>query len=168
MFLQKTQTLIQTRYWTLDIRHWTRGVNIFGKEFVITPVCTGRHWMLVIVKTNYGDGVSIMILDSANRPSSRSSTTCRPSVQHLVRNYLQDEWVAKSKQKAQNISLEEVSYRDVPQQPNDTDCGAYVMKFFTKFSSDLPFGHWPNCRPRFTKDEVEQLCTSTSSLFLNK
>jgi len=68
-FYKKTQTLIQTRHWTLDIRYWTRGVNIFGKEFVITPVCTGRHWMLVIVKTNYGDGVSIMVLDSVNRPS---------------------------------------------------------------------------------------------------
>ena len=85
-----------------------------------------------------------------------------------MRNYLQDEWVSKSEQKAQNISLEEISYPDVPQQPNDTDFGACVMKFFTKFSSDLPFGHWPNCRPRFTQDEVEQLRTSTSSLFLNK
>ena len=68
------------------IRHWTRGVNIFSKEFVIIPVCTGRLWMLVIVKMNYGDGVSIMILDSANRPSSRSNATCRPSVGRLVRN----------------------------------------------------------------------------------
>ena len=146
------------------IRHWTRGVNIFSKEFVIIPVCTGRHWMLVIVKMNYGDGVSIMILDSANRPSSRSNATRRPSVERLVRNYLQDEWVAKSKQRAPQITFEEVSYPDVPQQPNDTDRGAYVMTFFTEFLSDLPFDHWPNWRPRFTHDEVEQLRRSTQFL----
>ena len=118
----------------------------------------------MIVKVNYGDGVSIMILDSANRPSSRSNARRRPSVGRLVRNHLQDEWVAKSKQRAWKIIFGEVSYSDVPQQPNDTGCGAYVMKFFTEFLSDLSFDHWPNWRPRFTHDEVEQLRRSTQFL----
>ena len=55
------------------IQHWTEEANIFLKEYVIIPVCTGTHWMFVIVKMNHGDGVSIMILDSANRPSLRSN-----------------------------------------------------------------------------------------------
>ena len=62
--------------------------------------------MLVIVKMNRGDGVPLMILDSANRASSRSSATRHPSVEHIVRNYLQDEWVAKAKQKTKTISFE--------------------------------------------------------------
>ena len=55
------------------IRNWTKSANIFWKEYVIIPVCTGTHWMFVIVKMNHNDGVSIMILDSANRPSLSSN-----------------------------------------------------------------------------------------------
>ena len=53
-----------------SIRNWTKS---FWKEYVIIPVCTGTHWMFVIVKMNHNDGVSIMILDSANRPSLSSN-----------------------------------------------------------------------------------------------
>ena len=45
---------------------------------------------------NRGDGVSIMILDSANRPSLRSNKIHRSSVERLVKNYLRDEWAAKA------------------------------------------------------------------------
>ena len=55
------------------IRNWKKSANIFWKEYVIIPVCTGTHWMFVIVKVNHNDGVSIMILDSANRPSLSSN-----------------------------------------------------------------------------------------------
>jgi len=143
------------------IRNWTRGINIFSKEFVVIPVCTGIHWLLVIVKMNYGDGVSIMILDSANRSSSRAGVRPRPSVERTVRTYLQDEWVAKAQNKGREISFVQVKYPDVPQQPNDTDCGAYVMKFFTEFIGDLPVDQWPSWKPRFTDDDVKQLRTNT-------
>ena len=87
------------------IRNWTKGVNIFWKEYVIIPVCTGTHWMLVIVKMNRGDGVSIMILDAANRPSVRSNKIHRRSVERLVKNYLRDEWAAKATLKKKKYFL---------------------------------------------------------------
>ena len=89
--------------------------------------------MFVIVKMNHGDGVSIMILDSANRPSICFEQIHCPSVDFLVKNYLQDEWAAKAIHKRNSNFFGEVIYADVPQQPNDTDCGAYVMKFFSEF-----------------------------------
>ena len=146
------------------IRNWTKGVNIFLKEYVIIPVCTGTHWMLVIVKMNRGDGVSIMILDAANRPSLRSNKIHRPSVERLVKNYLRDEWAAKATLKKKSVSFGEVIYPDVPQQPNDTDCGAYVMKFFSEFLNDLPIDNWPRWTPEFTHDEVRQLRTDIQFL----
>ena len=87
------------------IRNWTKGVNIFLKEYVIIPVCTGTHWMLVIVKMNRGDGVSIMILDAANRPSVRSNKIHRRSVERLVKNYLRDEWTVKATLKKEVFPL---------------------------------------------------------------
>ena len=73
------------------IRNWTKSANIFWKEYVIIPVCTGTHWMFVIVKMNHNDGVSIMILDSANRPSLSSNKYIVHRLTVLVKNYLQDE-----------------------------------------------------------------------------
>ena len=148
------------------IRNWTKGVNNFLKEYFIILVCTGTHWMLVIVKMNRGDGVSIMILDSANRPSHRSNKIHHPSVERLVKNYLQDEWAAKAMLKRNSISFGEVIYvyPDVPQQPNDTDCSAYVVKFFSEFLKDLPIDNWPRWTPEFTHDEVRQLRTNIQFL----
>ena len=47
--------------------------------------------MFVIVKVNHNDGVSIMILDSANRPSLSSNKYIVHRLTVLVKNYLQDE-----------------------------------------------------------------------------
>ena len=52
----------------------------------------------------------------------------------------------------------------MPQQPNSTDCGVYVMKCYTEFLNDLPVVPWPQWRPRFTHDEVMKLRTSTMFL----
>lgn len=43
------------------IRNWTKRVNIFNKDLVVIPVCTGSHWMLLIVKMNHVAGISMMI-----------------------------------------------------------------------------------------------------------
>ena len=63
-----------------------------------------------------------------------------------------------------SISFGEVIYPDVPQQPNDTDCGAYFMKFFSEFLNDLPMDNWPRWNPEFTRDEVRQLRTDIQFL----
>ena len=143
------------------IRSWVKHVNIFNKDFVVIPVCRGSHWLLLIIKMNHGTGVSIMVLDSANRPDS-SSFTRRSSVEHFIKSYLQDEWKAKTKNN--DISFQEVVYAQVPQQPNATDCGVYVMMFFKEFLNNLPLDQWPNWTPKFSHDAVMQLRSDTMFL----
>ena len=145
------------------IRNWTKRVNIFNKDFVVIPVCTGSHWILLIVKMNHGAGISMMILDSANRSSQKSSLT----LERRIKSYLNDEWVAQTKHQLKSqstISFEEVSYTNVPQQPNGTDCGVYVMKFFTEFLNNLPLNQWPKWTPRFSHNAIMQLRTNTMFL----
>lgn len=74
-----------------QVRNWTKGVNIFQKDFVIMPVCTGSQWILIILKMNYGPDVLMTILDSPQTPG----VTRRLSVERFVKNYLKDEWAAK-------------------------------------------------------------------------
>ena len=128
------------------IRNWTKRVNIFHKDFVVIPVCTGCHCLLLIVKMNNGTDVSVLLFDSANQSSKRSGLTRHPSVERMVKNYLQDEWAAKSKHqpKSRKITFDEVQYPNCPQQPNSTDCGVYAMKVFVEFLKDLPSKQCPH------------------------
>ena len=138
------------------IRNWTKRVNIFNKDFLIIPVCTGCHWLLVVLKMNQGAGISMVLFDSANRLQQSSSQSHRPSVERLIKNYLKDEWAATGKHevKTKSVWFEDVCYADVPQQPNETDCGVYVIKFFAEFLNDLPMSQWPHWTPRFSHDAV--------------
>ena len=78
-----------------QVRNWTKGVNIFQKDFVVMPVCTGSQWILIILKMNYGTDVLMTILDSANKSPQTPGVTRRLSVERFVKNYLKDEWAAK-------------------------------------------------------------------------
>ena len=148
------------------IRNWTKGVNIFQKDFVVMPVCTGSHWILIILKMNHGTDVLMTILDSANKSPQTPGVTRRLFVERFVKNYLKDEWAAKTRhlQKTQNLSFENVCYPDVPQQPNQTDCGVYVMQFFAEFLKNIPIGQWRHWTPSFSHHTVMQMRTDTMFL----
>ena len=148
------------------IRNWTKRVNIFNKDFLIIPVCTGCHWLLVVLKMNQGAGISMVLFDSANRLQQSSSQIHRPSVERLIKNYLKDEWAATGKHevKTRSVWFEDVCYADVPQQPNETDCGVYVIKVFAEFLNDLPMSQWPHWTPRFSHDAVLELRNETMFL----
>ena len=56
--------------------------QIFSKKYLVIPVCDGRHWILVIVKTV--PNISLMILDSLNKQQK--------TVERRITRYLRDMW----------------------------------------------------------------------------
>ena len=102
------------------MRNWKKSANIFWKEYVIIPVYTGTHWMFIIVKMNHNDGVSIMILDSANRPSLSSNKYIVHRLTVQLKTICRMNRLPKPYTKETVLFFGEEIYPDVPQQPNDS------------------------------------------------
>ena len=130
-------------------RHWTKKINIFEKDFVILPVCQNDHWILIIVKMVFPK-VSVMVLDSANE-----ERIPRVNVERTVKRYLEDEWCAK-RSVQQDLIFQSTKYPVVPQQTNNTDCGAYLLKNVTDFLKCYPVEEsaWHNWRPAYGQEDV--------------
>ena len=132
--------------------HWTKKINIFEKDFVVLPVCHNDHWILVIIKMVFPK-VSMAILDSAN-----AERIPRVNVERTVKRYLEDEWCAK-RSSQQDLIFQSSRYPVVPQQTNDIDCGAYLLKNFTDFLRSYPVeeSSWRTWRPVYAQEDVVAL-----------
>ena len=89
-----------------------------------------------------------MILDSLNKEHR--------SVELKITRYLQDVWSAKMPQSGKKtLEVKEIRYPTVPPQPNNTDCGLYIMKSFEKFldfvNRNLKWALW---YPEFSHQEI--------------
>ena len=81
------------------------------------------------------------------------------TVERKIVRYLKDVWSARPRQGGKKtLAVEEVSYPTVPQQPNDKDCGLYVMKCFEQFvefvNRDLQWSTW---NPNFSHRDILSL-----------
>ena len=93
-----------------------------------------------------------MVLDSANEEQ-------RVNTERTIKRYLEDEWSAKQPLKKIKLVFQDVRYPRTPQQPNNTDCGVYVMKTFEEFLKDYPSKEstWQNWRPFYRQANVVEL-----------
>lgn len=124
-------------------RRWTKRRDIFEKDFVILPVCYNDHWILIIIKMVFPE-VSMTILDSAN-----AERIPLVHVGRTVKRYLEDEWRAKHSSR----------YLVVPQQTNNIDCGAYLLKNVTGFLKSYPVSElaWASWRPDYAEEDMVEL-----------
>ena len=135
-----------TQFNPKTIFKWTKNTDIFSKKYLVIPVCYGHHWIPVLVRTR--PHISLMILDSLNKEHR--------SVELKITRYLQDVWSAKMPQSGKKtLEVKEIRYPTVPPQPNNTDCGLYIMKSFEKF---LDFVNrnlkWASWYPEFSHKEI--------------
>ena len=144
-------------------RHWTKRTDIFEKDFVILPVCYNDHWILIIIKVVFPE-VSMTILDSAN-----AERIPRVHVERTVKRYLEDEWRAKHSSQ-QVIVFQGSSYLVVPQQTNNIDCGAYLLKNLTDFLKSYPVSEsaWASWRPDYAEEDVVELRREIKFLIISK
>ena len=80
------------------------------------------------------------------------------TVEHRIVRYLKDVWSRPSQGGRQTLEVEQVRYPTVPAQPNDEDCGLYVMKCFERFlefvNRDLQWSSW---NPNFLHRDILSL-----------
>ena len=90
----------------------------------------------------------LMILDSLQKQQK--------TVERRIVRYLKDTWSARPSQgRRKTLEVEQVRYPTVPRQPNDEDCGLYVMKWFEQFlefiNRDLQWSTW---NPNFSHRDI--------------
>lgn len=130
------------------ILNWTRGINIFEKDYLIVPVHGKLHWSLAIIYfPKYGPGSAshcercILHLDSMTY-GHESRTVFR-----ILRRYLVAKWKATyggSKMEGEDCihtSTNKVipaTRVPVPLQENESDCGLFLLHYIRKFVENAP------------------------------
>lgn len=160
----------------LQIRKWYEGVNIFDKQFLIFPVCSGQHWFALVacypeavrsigvdhsngrdpVNTSQRQIPGIIVMDSLNLK--------KRTVTAQVRDFLDYEWRDRRK------DIKRFSYSDLkdyfaplPKQKNAYDCGIFMLMYIKCFLVMGPENVYKLIRKRDAesisqlKDKIDQL-----------
>ena len=120
----------------------TKNTNIFEKDFVIVPINHEDHWYVVLIcypaltkPREYNGRVEcpvMLLLDSLE-------DGMKDEVVANLREYLACEWREKMVVgQGQEVRLFQQSSMphfcpDIPQQPNLTDCGLYLLEYVEAF-----------------------------------
>lgn len=128
---------------------WDRNVKLFNKKYLVVPVCTHDHWLLVIIcfpskvpaeddpicvgdsNSTSAQGLpSILIFDSLR--FKYLSKFCDP-----FRKFLQSRWKYERPNEGKRLFIDRMAFRDytakVPTQRNQYDCGIFMLHFFREF-----------------------------------
>ena len=124
------------------VKKWTKNTNIFEKDFVIVPINHEDHWYVVLIcypaltkPREYNGRVEcpvMLLLDSLE-------DGMKDEVVANLREYLACEWREKMVVgQGQEVRLFQQSSMphfcpDIPQQPNLTDCGLYLLEYVEAF-----------------------------------
>ena len=143
------------------VEKWTKGVNIFEKDFVFFPIHGNTHWSLMVLchpgrvqDENAEDGED-MPLGARPTPyllhmDSMAGGHKSSVVAMKIREYLAMEWlrlnpdtvVVGEEGQAKLLQFDKSSLLHqrmrIPQQDNGCDCGVFLCMFFEKFLEDLP------------------------------
>ena len=167
------------------VSKWTRGVDIFKKDFVFFPIHASSHWSLVIlchpgkVKSGSIDLLDDSFDDSGTQPtflhldSMRGGHDTKRTVAKL-REYLAMEWLRVNPKEAekymdtQDTNLVHFNDKEmphyrlrVPQQDNGSDCGVFLLEYLNRFAINMP--------KQLTSEEItaayrNDSCPSSSAL----
>uniref|UniRef100_A0A8C1ZDM3 SUMO specific peptidase 6b n=1 Tax=Cyprinus carpio TaxID=7962 RepID=A0A8C1ZDM3_CYPCA len=143
------------------VKTWTRGVNLFEKDFIFVPINQMSHWYLAVIcfpgKISQTSGLdlhldgrrySVEYLCNQSPPNPMSlfyspeSSKQHYHSSHLFSvnpRYLQEEWKVKmgSEQSFGNGVMDGWS-PIVPKQDNYTDCGIFLLQYVESFLKDPP------------------------------
>ncbi|KAG6548106.1 hypothetical protein Mapa_010386 [Marchantia paleacea] len=126
------------------LRKWTKGTNVFEKDYLFVPIHDKFHWSLAIIchpGAKNEDSESercILHLDSMN-PGHKSAGVFR-----LLKMYMVAEWAHQAEEDGnggprQGISMEFTTKKvQVPQQDNESDCGLFLLHYIQCFLQEAP------------------------------
>ena len=50
MYLTLSNDKLKTKYWTiLQVRKWSKSIDLFSKDYIIVPINEHQHWYLAII-----------------------------------------------------------------------------------------------------------------------
>eukprot|EP00392_Amoebophrya_sp_AT5.2_P002302 g2307.t1 len=134
------------------VRGWTtrKGLDLFGLDLLLVPLCDGAHWSLGVVDFRKRELLHLCSF-------ARDKKATKPSWFRCIKNYLADEWKDKKSDAAPPFCFktgwaQEVDANDyncidedqhtvgkssesyakrhgVPKQNNDNDCGVFAIVF---------------------------------------
>ena len=159
------------------VKKWTKNTNIFEKDFVIVPINHEDHWYVVLIcypaltkPREYNGRVEcpvMLLLDSLE-------DGMKDEVVANLREYLACEWREKMVVgQGKEVRLFQQSSMphfcpDIPQQPNLTDCGLYLLEYVEAFfrspikDFSVPIASLASW---FTADQVVNVITCEKRLF---
>ena len=120
---------------------WTSRIDVFDFEFIVLPVCSHEHWFFVVV-TQPSHLIKVTAEEEAKTSLAISfdsiGLTRKDTIDRLV-SFLKEE--AKARKKVEEDQFMEPRYisADVPSQPNNWDCGLYLLHYFWVFFEKLDY-----------------------------
>lgn len=132
-------------------RTWDKNVKLFDHDYLVVPVCSRQHWMLVIIC--YPANVPalnkpvVIIGDNRRRitqPMILIFDSLRfkylNSVADPFRKFLQSRWEYERPDACPRMFMApdvlKTQLAKVPQQRNPYDCGIFMLHFFQKFLTE--------------------------------
>ncbi|XP_076899565.1 putative ubiquitin-like-specific protease 2B [Bidens hawaiensis] len=129
------------------VKKWTRKVNLFEKDYVFIPVNYGYHWSLLVlchlgeVATCKDEDVTKLkkVPCVLHMDSIRGTHT---GLKDLMQSYLKEEWKARQQEASEDIVSRFDDMRfislELPQQPNSSDCGLFLLHYVELFLEQAP------------------------------
>jgi len=140
------------------VARWTRGMDVFSKDYLFVPICGDLHWTLAIIVNSGAAAAAVgtpMELDAV----AEAPTLLQPwsvmlhldsiggyhqSAQPVLGNWLAHEWSLRrgcSLAIAKRwFSAERMPYLrpNVPRLPDGNSCGAFIAEYARRFSLGAP------------------------------
>ena len=127
--------------------------SIFDREYIVMPICDQHHWVLAIIwnhdkvwkhrdstqrQWKDDEKCTIIVMDSMNRGNSKNSHIHMVLVTWLMVQAFGNGYDFKNAQTLFNGSRKNLRVRvvKVPQQPNQVDCGCFMLRNVLQFGSD--------------------------------
>ncbi|KAM9384414.1 uncharacterized protein KZ484_006240 isoform 2-T3 [Pholidichthys leucotaenia] len=128
------------------VKRWTKKVDLFSKWLLLIPIHLEIHWSLVTVtmatKTiSYYDSQGIVF---------------RHTTENILK-YLQSE-AKERKQTTFQKGWKTNIIKGIPQQKNDSDCGAFVLEYCRRLSMKSPLLFTQDDMPHIRKRIYKELC----------
>jgi len=132
------------------LRKWTKGTNIFEKDYLFVPIHDNLHWSLAVIcfpgADDGGSGSERCIIHLDSMTHGHNSQ----AVFRLLRSYLEAEWKHSVESGAfgddesihtlQTLTAEKIAAKkvQVPLQENESDCGLFLLRYIEKFVEKAP------------------------------
>ncbi|KAF4523769.1 hypothetical protein B566_EDAN013597 [Ephemera danica] len=178
-----------------NVKNWTKGIDIFKKDFIVVPVNRALHWILAIIcfpglescepMNEDGTDVSPQSEVPIKQPCIIIFDSMRPHVwtneiAEQLSSYLTFEYKAR-KTCTRDFSKILTIHPEVPQQSNAVDCGVFILQYaksffqnpIKDFKENLSLSKWfsmrdvRGMRKEITSVILREMAKTNSSLLPN-